>query len=171
MIRPEAPAVVIGVGNVLLGDDGVGVRVVEALRDAAAKDPSVLPAATRLVDGGTLGTQLLDVIARARSLLLLDALDLGRPAGTVSVLRDDGIAAAGAGPGRPDGGEGVNELLGVARLAGWLPATVVLVGIQVDDMSPGIGLSKRVEAAVPVAVEAARRELWVLDAVAEGMTA
>ncbi len=80
----------IGVGNVLRGDDAVGVRVVEGLRAAVAGDPHALPAGTRLVDGGTLGLDLLRSIRDARAVVLVDAVRLGGPAGTVSVLRGDG---------------------------------------------------------------------------------
>ena len=99
----DGPAVVIGVGNVLLRDDGVGVRVVEALRSAARHDPTALPESTRLVDGGTLGVDLLSAVEGARSLVLIDAVDLDQPAGTVSVLRGDAIAGVRRplGPVRP----------------------------------------------------------------------
>jgi hydrogenase maturation protease len=153
---------VLGVGNVLLGDDGVGVRVVEALRAAAASDPASLPAETRLVDGGTLGLDLLDELDGARSLLVVDAVDLGQPAGTVRVLRDPELSAVACG--MRNGVEGgVGGLLGMARLMGWLPARVALVGIQADDTRSGTGLSGRVSAALPRAVDAVRAELRRLD--------
>ena len=161
----DAPAVVIGVGNVLLHDDGVGVKALEALRSAIRRHPGDREA-TRLVDGGTLGIDLLPSIEGARSLLLLDAVDLDQPPGTVSVLRgDDILTAGGTWGGRIPGG--VGELLSVARLMGWLPASVALVGIQVDDTSYGEGLSESVAAALPRAVERARHELRELDELAE----
>ncbi|HEY4753449.1 MAG TPA: hydrogenase maturation protease, partial [Candidatus Limnocylindrales bacterium] len=131
-----APAVVLGVGNVLLRDDGVGVRVVEALRSAAAADPESLPAGTRLVDGGTLGLDLLDELEGARSLLVVDAADLAQPPGMVRVLRDPELAVVAAGTRHGVEG-GVSGLLGMARLMGWLPSRVALVGIQTDDTSGG----------------------------------
>ena len=164
----QGPAVVIGVGNVLLRDDGVGVRMVEELRRVAERDASALPEGTHLLDGGTLGLDLLGAVEGARSLLLLDAVDLDQPAGTVSVLRGDAItdAAAGVGPGRRIA-RGVEELLAVARLTGRLPDPVSLVGIQVDDTNLGEGLSERVAAALPRAVELARVELYELDGLVE----
>jgi Ni,Fe-hydrogenase maturation factor len=57
----------------------------------------------------------------------------------------------------------VSELLSVARLMGWLPESVSLVGIQVGETTYGEGLSASVAAAVPRAVAAARDELWELD--------
>jgi len=162
----DGPAVVIGVGNLLLHDDGVGVRVMQALRSAAEHDPEAIPG-TRFVDGGTLGLDLLPTFEGARSLLLLDAVDLDQPAGTVCVLRgdDDILAAGGAWGGCIPGG--VGELLSVARLMGWLPEPVALVGIQVSDTTYGEGLSACVAAALPRAVETARDELRELDQLAE----
>jgi len=158
----DGQAVAIGVGNVLLRDDGVGVRLVEALRADAERDPRAYPEGVRLVDGGTRGADLLPWLDGARCLLLLDALDLGRRPGTVSVLRGDEILAAdGAWDGRAPGG--VGELVSVARLAGRLPARVALVGVQVGDTAWGDGLSGPVAAALPSAVAAARAALRALD--------
>jgi len=164
---PEGPVVVLGVGNVLLGDDGVGIRVLEELRRRGLDDPAAVPEGTRLVDGGTLGLGLLDAVRGARSLLLLDAVNLGQTAGTVSVLCGDAIAAAG-GPGAGTTPGSVGELLAVARLMGWLPDPVTLVGVQAGDTRFGTGLSSLVEAAVSGAVETARTELRALDERAAG---
>ncbi len=159
----EGCAVVIGVGNILLGDDGVGVRALEALRSQEEREPGTLPAATRLVDGGTLGADLLAEVEGARSLVLIDAVELGQPAGTVSVLRGDAILDVGSASGRC-ARSGVCGLLAVARLAGFLPRQVALVGVQVDGTNPGAGLSGHVAAALPRAVAVARDVLCELDA-------
>jgi hydrogenase maturation protease len=161
-MNAAGPAVVIGLGNVLLRDDGVGVRVVEALRRLSDHDPAALPVGTRLVDGGTLGLDLLHTLDGARSVVLLDAVNLDQDVGTVSVLRGDAIADAG-GPGAGTSLRGVGELLSVARLMGWLPERVSLVGVQVEDTGFGVGLSPRVDEAVKSAVETARTELRALD--------
>ncbi len=157
------PAVVLGVGNVLLSDDGVGVRVVQELARLTADDPRVVPSDTRLVDGGTLGLDLLQVACGARSLLLVDAVNLGLAPGTVTVLRGRAIAAAGGNGAAPGG---VGELLAMGRLMGWLPDQVTLLGIEAGDIGMGVGLSPGVEAAVPAAVEMARVELRALDELA-----
>jgi hydrogenase maturation protease len=158
-----APLVVIGIGNILLRDDGVGVRVVEALERLAAHDRGMLPAGTRLVDGGTLDADLLAVVDGARAVLVIDAVDTAGTPGEVVVLREDAIMAAGA---RRPGGRtgGVGELVALARLMGWLTGPVGLVGIQVAEVGFHLGLSPRVEAAIPTAVETARRTLLLLDA-------
>ena len=148
--------VAIGVGNVLLGDDGAGVRVIEGLRRLSESDPEALPPATRLVDGGTLGSGLLDEVASARALLIVDAVDLGLIPGSVAVWR-------GGGPPSAHDDHGIGELLSVARLAGILPSAVTVVGIGVDVIDAGTTLSPRVESAVGRAVTVARRELRALD--------
>ena len=157
------PAVVLGVGNVLLRDDGIGVRVVQELARLTADDPRTVPSGTRLVDGGTLGLDLLATVRGARSLLLVDAVSLGRAPGSVIILRGQAITAAG-GDGATAGG--VGELLAMGRLMGWLPDQVTLLGIEAGDTGMGVGLSPGVEAAVPVAVETARAELCALDELA-----
>lgn len=140
----------------------------EGIRRIAEHDPLALPRGTQLVDGGTLGLDLLRALGGARSLLVLDAVNLGNEAGTITVLRGDAILendAAGNRPGGPTNGS-VGEVLAAARLMGWLPDPVALVGVQVGDTRFGVGLSPSVEAKVPVAVETACRELRILDELA-----
>jgi hydrogenase maturation protease len=162
MTHPDRPLVVIGVGSVLRSDDAVGPRVVEGLRDRAARDPHLLPAATELVDGGTLGLDLLRVLPGSRGLLLVDAVSLGAEVGTVSVLHGDAIVAAcGSRDGRADGA--VGELIAFARLMDWLPEAVALVGIEVADTAPGTDLSPEVDGALPAAIDAVILELRRMD--------
>jgi hydrogenase maturation protease len=162
MTAREGPLVVIGVGSVLRSDDGVGVHVIEGLRGRAARDPQLLPAGTELVDGGTLGLELLRLLPGARGLLLVDAMSLGAEAGTVSVLRGDAIDAAG---GDRDGmaSGAVGELLAFARLMDWLPEAVALVGVEVADIAPGTVLSPEVDGALPAMVDAVINELRRMD--------
>ena len=84
MTLPAAgPLVVVGVGNILLRDDAIGVRVVDRLCALAEHDPVALPADTRLVDGGTLGLDLLRTVRGARGLVIIDAMALGDPVGNI----------------------------------------------------------------------------------------
>lgn len=168
MNRPVGGLLVIGMGNVLLGDDGVGVRVVEALGRIGEQDPGALPPGTRLLDGGTLGLRLLVHLDGAQGLVIVDAVDLGTSPGTVTVLRGAAMTA----PGGPRGGSnpggsnpgGLAELLGTAGLLGILPPKVALVGVQVAEIGIGLTLSPEVAAAVPAAIDAARHELHQLEA-------
>jgi hydrogenase maturation protease len=160
--QQAGPLVVIGVGNVLLGDDAAGVRTIEALEAAAQADPGILPPDAQLVDGGTLGLDLLGAVRGSRGLVLVDAVRLGGRIGEVRALDARELDAVG---GAPDGGPGaaVCELLATARLMGWLPTAVALVGIEVGDLDVGLHLSPAVTDAIPVAVATVRRELGRMD--------
>ena len=69
--------VVLGIGNVLLGDEAVGVRVIEALQDYA------LPPEVELVDGGTCGMELFDQLIDVDLLIVVDALLAGKKPGEI----------------------------------------------------------------------------------------
>jgi hydrogenase maturation protease len=154
--------VAIGVGNVLLGDDAAGVRVIEHLRILARDDPAALPRDTCLVDGGTLGLDLLGTVREARGAVLVDAVRMGKAPGAVRVLDADAAIAAGS---TPDGAtaSALSELIAAARLVGWLPDEVRVVGIEIADIGPGIGLSPLVASAIPRAARAVRDELRRMD--------
>lgn len=153
MTSPDGPIVVLGVGNVLLGDDGVGVHVVRALERLAQRGLVELPPGTRLVDGGTLGLDLLPLVSSARALVLVDAVDRGHAPGAVEVLPGDALtraSAVGISPQRA----GVGDLLAARSVAGGLPKAIALVGVQVGEIGIGSGLTGSVRAAVPAAVDA-----------------
>ncbi len=157
MTRGDGSPVVIGIGNLLLGDDGIGVHVVRALRDMAARGEVTLPAGTRLVDGGTLTLGLLDEMDGARALVLVDAVDLGAEPGTVVAIRGDALRRAADAYGPPRAG--LAGLLAAAELAGTLPDDVVLVGIQPNRLDVGLAPTDAVWDALPAAVEATLAEL------------
>jgi hydrogenase maturation protease len=127
----------------------------------------VLPAGTRVVDGGTLGLDLLPLLEDADAVVLVDAANLRREPGTVAVLRGDELASL-------IGGHlsvhqvGVGDLLAAARLMGSLPSQVSLVAIQPAEVAPGLELTDDVAAALPRAVEAVRAEAWAQAQAAAG---
>lgn len=142
-----AAPLVIGIGNILLRDEGVGVRVVMELERRVALGHLAAPPGTRFVDGGTLGLELLPMLADASALVLVDAVNLGGPPGTVSVLRGDAIEGTLAGHVSPHQ-VGVADLVAAARLMGVMPRDSSLVGIQPAAIDIGLDLTPQVEAAV-----------------------
>ena len=148
MTDGSTDVVVLGLGNLLLSDDGLGLRLLEAL---AAEGWGA-----EFLDGGTQGLALLAYLARRRALIILDAVALGAPPGTVHVLRGDSIAAHHAVTAH---GSNALELLAAARLLGDLPPSVTIIGIEPDCLRTGIGLSPAVEAALPQALARARAVL------------
>jgi hydrogenase maturation protease len=145
-----APLVVLGIGNVLLGDDGVGVHAVRALAEGGG-----LPPSADVIDGGTGGLSLLPIIRGAAALVLVDAVDVGADPGSRHVLTGAGLYA---GLVRLSVHQiGASDLLAVARLTGVLPAEVVLVGVQPASLAPDVRLSPVVAAALPGVLTTVRR--------------
>ena len=153
MTGTSAEVLVLGIGNLLMGDDGIGVHVARAL----SGDPS-LPAGVRIVDGGTLGLDLLPLVADAGALVVVDAVDLKANPGTVRVLRGDELHGALGGHVSPHQ-VGLADLIAVARLTDSLPDPVALVAIQPAMVAAGVELSAACSAALPAALEAVRTEL------------
>lgn len=158
MSRPDGPILVIGIGNILLRDEGVGVRVVREIGTLAASGGAGLPPHTRLVDGGTLGLDLLPMIDDARALLLVDAVDLRLAPGSIAAIHGAAIHGVLAGHVSPHQ-VGIGDLIAASRLMGTLPDEVTLVGIQPGEIAIGLDLTDAVEAAVPEAVRRALDEL------------
>ncbi len=143
---PPAPVLVLGVGNVLLGDDGVGPAL---LRMVGQRYAPVLD--VECVDGGTQGLALLGYLAQRTTLVLLDAYSSGKASGEVTILNKSELLAASARRASTSHEGNVGELLAVAQLVGELPEQVFLVGIEPERVRTGLGLSSSVEAALPAA--------------------
>ncbi|MEK7753117.1 MAG: hydrogenase maturation protease [Acidobacteriota bacterium] len=148
---PEAPILVLGIGNTLLKDDGVGVLLVEEFRDRSS-----LPAEeVEFLDGGTQDLALLGHLAGRRALVILDAVKLGAAPGTVHCLTleqalDSGSRSATAHEGN------AGELLRMAMMLGELPERVAVIGVEAASLETGLGLSEPVRQALPAAMDAAR---------------
>ena len=108
--------VVLGIGNTLLADEGIGVQAVAHLR----REPA--PRGLRLVDGGTLGLALLEFVESADGLIVVDAARLGLVPGSVRRYDDAAIDSLLRGGIRTVHELGLKELFDMARLNGTLPA-------------------------------------------------
>jgi hydrogenase maturation protease len=86
--RPSVETLILGVGNLLLSDEGVGLRVLERL--AATYD---LPEGVQTLDGGTLGLDLLYYLEGVENLLIIDAVEMGKEPGTLLRLEGDEVPA------------------------------------------------------------------------------
>ncbi|MCU0504448.1 MAG: hydrogenase maturation protease [Chloroflexi bacterium] len=151
MSDPRGPLVIVGVGNVLGGDDGVGVHVVRELRRLAERGEVGLPPRTELVDGGLLGLGLSPVVNAARALVIVDAALIAGPPGTVAVV-DGAAVRSHAARESACASDGVGELVDAARLTGTLPPAFSLVCIRPASLRPGHDLSDPVRAALDAAV-------------------
>jgi hydrogenase maturation protease len=150
------PIRVLGLGNLIYCDDGAGVAALERLRWHPG-----LPQGVELVDGGLFGAQAVSLIESSSRLLVLDAVDVGAPAGTV--IRMSGQELEGLPRGLGAHELGVSDILSLLRLRDSLPDEVVLLGIQPASIELGTRLSPDVEAGLGRLVAASLRllGLWV----------
>ena len=151
---PQRHALIMGVGNVLLGDDGVGVHAVRAMREVATQYPHV-----RILDAGTLGTTLLVEIEQAHHLIMIDAMRMNARPGTLHCFEgadmDRWLRRENAGSVHE---VGLSELLDLARLQECLPTRRALIGIEPGTIGWGDQLSAELDGALPV-IEHHVREL------------
>lgn len=150
---------VLGLGNILLGDDGVGVRAVERLQSLYD-----FPEGVRVLDGGTLGLDLLPYIEDAARLLLVDAVQAGLEPGTLLRLEGDEVPAFLAMKLSPHQ-MALPDLLAVARLRGRYPSEVVLWGVQPGPITTTLDLSPSVASQVDVLVDRVLADLdrWGIE--------
>lgn len=139
---------VLGIGNYLMGDEGLGVHVVRALERAG------LPPHVTLLDGGTGGFHLLEYLQSHDPIVIVDAAMDDRPAGTVSVVTPRYPADY---PRTLTAHEfGLKDLIDAAALTGASP-TVLLVTVSIERMTPmHVELSAPVAAAVPDVIATVR---------------
>jgi hydrogenase maturation protease len=150
---------VLGLGNILLGDDGVGVRAVEHMQ--ARYD---FPEGTLVLDGGTLGLDLLPYVEDADRLLLIDAVQAGQEPGTIVRLAGDEVPAFLAVKLSPHQ-MAVPDLLAAARLRDRYPSQVVLWGIQPGPITTTLELSPPIAAQLDTLVDRVLADLgrWGIE--------
>jgi hydrogenase maturation protease len=150
-----AEVLVLGIGNLLWADEGFGPRALAELQGR-----HVFPAGVELVDGGTQGLYLMPMVRAARRLLVLDAVDFGRPPGELVILRDAEIP-------RLMGAKRLSlhqttfmDVLAAVELLGGGPKAMVVVGVQAGQLDDfGGGLTPEVEGRLDEALAAAVGQL------------
>lgn len=133
---------VLGLGNILLQDEGVGVRVIEYLQANYVFPDDVL-----VLDGGTLGLDLLAYIEDSAHIVIVDAVKAGKKQGTLIRLVNDEIPAF-LGPIVSPHQVGLQDLLALSKLRGHFPTEVILWGVQADIFEPGLELNPPIAAQV-----------------------
>ena len=145
--QPSIQTLVLGVGNLLLSDEGVGIHVVRCLVDTYR-----LPDEVQVLDGGTLGMDLLYYMEGVRDLLIVDAVQSHKPPGSIVWLAGEDVPAFLSIKMSPHQ-IGVPDMLYAARLQGTTPPNVVLWGVEPDSIELGLEMSETVAARVPILVE------------------
>ena len=127
---------VLGLGNILLSDEGVGVKAVEELRNRY-----VCSHAVEIVDGGTMGLELLPYFEERSHILIIDAVKSGRKPGTITRIEDPpAYFSSKTSPHQI----GLADVMGVAVITDIMPQNITLFGIEPKQFSTGLSLSTEV---------------------------
>lgn len=147
---------ILGIGNNLLTDEGVGVHVVRYLEEHHAETEGVT-----FLDGGTLSFTLAEPIAEHDNLIVVDAARFGEPAGTVRCLEGDEMDRYLTGNRASVHEVGLMDLFDISRLSGTFPENRALIGIEPKSLEWGEYPSATVAPTVPqvaaMALELAQR--------------
>ncbi len=143
---------ILGVGNILLKDEGMGVRAIESLQEKYVSPPNV-----SFIDGGTSGLNLLSLMKDYTHVIIVDAI---APNGTPGALyRIPSEELPKAPPLMTTAHQlGVQDMLALAHLEGYNP-DVVIIGMEPLDMSPGLDLSPLIQEKLPEIADMVRDEL------------
>jgi hydrogenase maturation protease len=151
--RPTRKIIIIGVGNLLLKDEGVGVHVAQELQRRA------LPAGVEVYDGAVGGIGLLDFFRQASKVLLIDAAEMNLNPGAVVRFTPEEVRSEQGGPKFSVHDIGLLEVLELAKILGEAPPEVVIFGIQPKEISWGTELSAEVQASVPKVTDLILKEI------------
>lgn len=147
--------VILGIGNTILSDEGVGVHAAEALQQAYE-----IPEGVEVIDGGTAGMELLDPLTDVDLLVVLDAVKAKRAPGELVVLAGKEVPVffrAKLSPHQVS----ICDVLASLEFAGTPPKDIVLIGVEPESFELGTELTPKIAAALPAMVARAQAELAV----------
>ncbi len=143
-MTPDLPTtLVIGLGNPLRGDDGVGVRVIQELATQA------LPPHVQVLDGGTPGLGLINLMEGRQRVILIDAANVGQSPGQFVRFLLDEVQLLGYNQHMSIHAAGLRDALLLAQALEMLPPEVIIFGVQPSQLDWASGLSPEVEAVLP----------------------
>ena len=146
---------VLGIGNILWADEGFGVRCVEALNAAYQFGDDVT-----VLDGGTQGLYLLPFLEEARRLIVFDAVDYGKTPGEMVIAKDDEVPRFMGAKKMSLHQTGFQEVIACASLADKLPESMILIGVQPEQLEDfGGSLRDIVKAQIPHALDVALEQI------------
>ena len=144
---------ILGAGNLLLSDDGVGVHAIRRLQETIE-----VPEEIQVIDGGTLGLDLLHYLEGVSHLLIVDAMEMGQPPGTFRRLVGDEVPAYLSIKMSPHQ-IGLPDMLFAAKLRDLYPDEVIIWGVQPATTEVGLELSPQVATQLDLLVERILGEL------------
>jgi hydrogenase maturation protease len=144
---------ILGLGNLLLQDEGLGIRTLHRLREEYFWPDNVI-----LIDGGVMGLDLLPYFETADAVIIIDAVRSGKPPGSLVCLTNKEIPSAIAVKYSVHQ-VGLQETLAMAQLRDTFPNQLVLWGIEPEKIALGMRLSSKIAAQIPLLQHAVLDEL------------
>jgi hydrogenase maturation protease len=143
---------ILGIGNLLLKDEGVGVHVVKEIREMSVPDN------VEILDGGTAGLDLVDFIEGRKKLIVIDAVNAGEKPGTLYRLTEENLDIKQK--------EIMSfhdidflDALYMSDIMKEKPEEIVVIGIEPKDMSSGLELSPEIEERIPDIINIVMKEV------------
>ncbi|MBI4808884.1 MAG: HyaD/HybD family hydrogenase maturation endopeptidase [Nitrosomonadales bacterium] len=148
--------IVLGVGNILLSDEGIGVRAIEKLQQDYALPPEVV-----IIDGGTTGMEMLEDLSNADHIVIVDAVRGGRPPASIIRLADEQVPVFFKTKLSPHQ-IGLSDVLATLAFIGEQPGGVTVIGVEPVSLETSMSLSPQVEARLPELMDLLVTELHEL---------
>jgi hydrogenase maturation protease len=145
--------VVLGVGNILLSDEGVGVRTIEKLQLTYNLPPEVV-----VIDGGTTGMEMLEDLSNADHIIIIDAVRSGKVPASIVRLADEQVPVFFKTKLSPHQ-IGLSDVLATLAFIGEQPGGVTIFGVEPVSLETGMALTPQVEARLPELMDLVVTEL------------
>lgn len=135
--------VVLGLGNLLMEDEGVGIHALRTLQEEYSFEPQI-----ELIDGGTSGLDLLPFFKADGRMIMLDAMTFDQPPGTIGRVENEDILAR-LNTKTSVHHLGLSDLMAMARLTEVVPKEIILFGVQPESIELEVELTETVKNAIP----------------------
>lgn len=146
------PILILGIGNILLKDEGIGVHVANKLQGMD------LPPDVEVMEGGTMGLNLLFYIEGRKKVVVIDTVKAGDPPGTMYRFTDKDLAVKKELL-RTAHGIDFSDVVQTSRFLGTKPEEIVFIGVEPFDMNEGLALSPLIESRIPALIQLVMKEI------------
>lgn len=152
MTDDKKPILILGLGNLLLKDEGIGVHVVQQMQDMT------LPENVEIMDGGTMGLDLVYYIEGRKRVIVIDTVQAGHPPGTLYRFTEKSIVYS-QNVFRTAHGIDFTDVIRLLQSAGTKPEEIIFIGVEPEDMNEGIDLSPKIAGKIPKIMELVLKEI------------
>jgi hydrogenase maturation protease len=151
-MESQKSILILGIGNLLLKDEGIGVHVVNRMSEMT------LPPDVEVMDGGTLGMDLLYYIEGRKKVIVVDTVNAGDPPGTLYRFTDKELAVKKDFLRTAHGIDFV-DVVKTSQMLGNKPEEIVFIGVEPQDISEGLEPTALIAKRIPVIIELVMKEL------------